>query len=150
MASPIEAQMILCDAAQADQSGKLHMLGAGWHMTGSPTAPQAVAVMIKVPWDRTNQKIPITLRLLDSDGKAVCLPTPNGSSALEIKTLVEVGRPAGIAHGSYIPAAFAVNVGSMPLTPGRYVWHLTAGETERQEPFQVFGLPGTSPQHHGT
>ena len=74
MASPLEAQVILCDAAVADPGGKVHMLGAGWSMTGSPTAPQAVAVLMKIPWDRANQKIPMALRLLDADGKPVKLP----------------------------------------------------------------------------
>ena len=48
----IEAQLLLCDAAVADQAGKLHMLGAGWSVTSSPTSPQAVAVLLKIPWDR--------------------------------------------------------------------------------------------------
>ncbi len=51
-------KLILCDAAQTDAAtGKIHMLGAGWTITSSPTAPHAVALMIQVPWDRTNQKL---------------------------------------------------------------------------------------------
>lgn len=29
MASPVEAMLILCDAAVSDPTGKVHMLGAG-------------------------------------------------------------------------------------------------------------------------
>jgi len=44
MASPVAAQLILCDAAVADQAtGKVHMLGAGWSVTTSPTQQQASA-----------------------------------------------------------------------------------------------------------
>lgn len=69
MASPLDVQVILCDAAQADPgSGKLHMLGAGWSDIGTPTTPHAVAIMIKVPWDRTNQKLPLRLELVDGGG----------------------------------------------------------------------------------
>ena len=50
MASPFHATLILCDAAIVDAGGKVSMLGAGWDMTGSPTALQAVSVLIKVPW----------------------------------------------------------------------------------------------------
>lgn len=58
--SQIGFKLILCDAAQTDAAtGKIHMLGAGWTITGSPTAPHAVALMIQVPWDRTNQKLPV-------------------------------------------------------------------------------------------
>lgn len=43
-------KLILCDAAQAAAAtGKIHMLGAGWMLTGSPTAPHTVALMIQVP-----------------------------------------------------------------------------------------------------
>ena len=55
MASKVEAKLILCDAAQADpNTGKVHMLGAGWSLTRSPTT-HAVVVLMKVPWDRTNE-----------------------------------------------------------------------------------------------
>ncbi|HWE92311.1 MAG TPA: hypothetical protein VG317_22790 [Pseudonocardiaceae bacterium] len=139
MASPIQGQIILCDAAQADPNGKIHILGGGWSVTGSPTAPQAIAVLLKVPWDRTNEKIHVTLRLLDSDGHPVTLPTPQGEQPVRIESDVEVGRPPGVAHGSNIPAAFAVNIAPMPLAPGRYVWEMRAGDTVRDEAFQVVG-----------
>jgi hypothetical protein len=139
MPSPIEAQIILCDAAQADPTGKIHMLGAGWSVTTTPTSPQAVAVMLKVPWDRTNEQIHVILRLLDGDGHPVLLPTPQGDQAVRVESDVEVGRPAGAAHGSHMPAAFAVTIAPMPLAPGRYVWQIQAGDTVRDEVFQVVG-----------
>jgi hypothetical protein len=46
-----------------------------------------------------------------------------------------------MAHGSHIPAAFAVNVAPMPLAPGRYVWEMQAADTIREEAFQVIGSP---------
>lgn len=139
MASPIEAQLILCDAAHADPSGKMHMLGAGWHIVSRPTPPHAIAVMLKVPWDRTNQKIMVSLRLLDDDGHDVALPSGDAPKPLKVETEVEVGRPPGIAAGSYIPAAFAVNIPPLDLSPGRYSWHLEAAEKTLDEPFQVVG-----------
>lgn len=130
MASPVEAQVILCDAAVADTStGKVHMLGAGWSQTGTPTAPQAVVVLAKVPWDRANVKLPTSLKLLDADGRSVELPGPMGPQAIESEFEFEVGRPAGLEHGSPIDASFALNVQPMPLAPGRYEWRLdVAGE----------------------
>ena len=82
MASPLDVQLILCDAAQADAgSGKVHMLGAGWSITSSPTS-HAVALLIKVPWDRANERLNLTLELRDADGGAVLLPTANGNAAV--------------------------------------------------------------------
>jgi hypothetical protein len=120
MASPTEAQLILCDAAVADPAGKVQMLGAGWSITSTPTAPHAVAVLMKVPWDRSNQKLPMKLDLLDSDGHPVVLAGNPITAGGEI----EVGRPPGLAAGSMLDAAFALNVPSLPLQPGRYDWRL--------------------------
>ena len=138
MASPVEAQVILCDAAVADPGGKVHMLGAGWSTTGSPTAPQAVAVLMKIPWDRANQKIPMALRLLDADGGPVKLSGPTGEvQPIENRAELEVGRPPGLAHGSPIDASLALNVAPMPLPPGRYEWRLELGDQTFSASFQV-------------
>lgn len=144
MASPVDAQIILCDSAVADPSGKVHMLGAGWSMTSSPTAPHAVAVLIKVPWDRTNQQIPLKLKLLDSDGHQVSLPTPEGSQVIGASASIEVGRPAGLAAGTPVDASFVLNVPSLPLAPGRYEWRLAIGDDVFHASYTVRGMPPPS------
>lgn len=137
MASPLQVQLVLCDAAQAEPSGKVHMLGAGWSTTRSPTS-HAVAVLIKVPWDRANQRLPLTLVLLDADGAPVRLETPDGSvTTVEQRGEIEVGRPPGLAAGSMLDAAFALNVPSLPLAPGRYEWRLEVAEHTQAAPFTV-------------
>lgn len=137
MASPVDAQMILCDAAVSDPSGKLHMLGAGWAVVGTPTAPHAVAVLARIPWDRANQQIPLSLKLLDSDGHAVVVSTPQGDQPIEQDVSLEVGRPPGITHGSPLTASFALNVPPLPLAPGRYEWRLKIAQTELTASFEV-------------
>jgi len=141
MASPIQTKMILCDHAVADPSGKVHMLGAGWSVTGTPTAPQAVAVLIKIPWDRANQKILMKLELSDADGHPVSIDTARGLQVVEAGAVFEVGRPAGMAPGSMIDASFALNIPPMPLPPGRYQWRLTVGDHEEFESFEVRRRP---------
>ena len=137
MASAIEAVVLLCDAAQADPSGKIHMLGAGWSMTGSPTAPSAVAVMLKIPWDRSNEKLPTAMTLVDADGTPLSVPgMPEG---ITVERVVEVGRPPGLAHGSTIDAAWAVGVPPLPLPPGRYQWRLDVAGQQFSAGFQVRG-----------
>lgn len=135
MASPIEATVLLCDAAQADPSGKLHMLGAGWSITSSPTAPSAVAVLLQIPWDRANQKLRIQLQLENADGDHV-----EGAPSL-VDGSIEVGRPPGVPPGSPIDAAFQVTVPPLPLQPGRYVWRLHIAEQQFSARFLVRETP---------
>lgn len=136
MASPIEAVLILADAAQA-AGGKVHMLGAGWSITSSPTAPSAVVGLIKVPWDLANQKIAMSVHLVNEDGRSVRIPGPNGEEEVQFTADLEVGRPPGLKHGTPIDASFVVNIGPLPLAPGRYTWQLELGDDMVSSSFQV-------------
>jgi hypothetical protein len=130
-------KVILCDAAQSDPStGKIHMLGAGWSMIKSPT-PHAVALLIQVPWDRANERLSVRVELLDADGKPVKLGGPEGDEPIAAEAELEVGRPPGVDRGSPLNAAFALNVGPLPLSPGRYEWRATVAEDSLGESFQV-------------
>src|ERR1700709_2268617 len=135
LASPVHATLILCDAAASDPSGKLHMLGAGWSVTGTPTAPAAVAILMKIPWDRAHENVSLTLRLEDADGQPVVL----AGEVIQMISEIEVGRPPGLDPGSPIDASFQLGLQSMPLTPGRYLWRLTVSNDEFTEGFQVRG-----------
>lgn len=138
MAHPLEVQLLLCDAAQADPTtGKVHMLGAGWSTTRSPFQ-HAVVVLVKVPWDRANIPLPLTLDLLTDDGSPQVLDGPEDSKGgIHAEGKIEVGRPAGIAHGSMLDHSFALNVPPIPLQPGRYEWRLQLAELERVASFTV-------------
>jgi hypothetical protein len=142
MTPSLEVQLLLCDAAQADPGGKVHMLGAGWSVTGSPTAPQAVVALIKVPWDRTNQELPLRLQLLDADGHPVLLPTDTDQpETVDLRSGLEVGRPPGLLAGSTVDASFVMNVPPLPLPAGRYEWRLQCGEEYFSAFFQVQAPP---------
>ncbi len=142
MASPIEAQLLLSDAAQVDPAGKVHILGAGWSVTGTPTPPHAVVAFINVPWDRTNVTLPTMLRLVDEDGRGVGLTQPDGTEEpLQLLNDLEVGRPPGIRPGTPIGTSFALNVSPMPLPPGRYTWRLDVAEESFATSFTVMSPP---------
>ena len=113
MASPVAATLLLSDAAVADPSGKIHMLGAGWSVTSAPTPPMAVAMFLKIPWDRANQRLTLRLELLDADGQPV--RPGGGPEAVVIPAEVEVGRPAGVEHGSMLDAAYAISISALPI-----------------------------------
>jgi hypothetical protein len=120
----MRASLILADFAESDPGGKVHILGAGWSVTGPQASPQAVVGFIQVPPDRVGNPIPFTLRLADRTGELVEVPGPAGMQRLEINGQVEVQEPQGWDRSTDLNAAFAVNV-LLPLSPGQsYTWTL--------------------------
>lgn len=142
----MRASLILADyAAQDTPGGKVHLMGAGWSVTGPAPTTHAVAAFVKVSWDETNVPHAVALRLVDSDGAIVKVPGPEGEQPIEFPGNLEVPRPAGIPHGSEIDATFVVNIGALPLTPGqRYRWELEIdGELRASEPFLARSMPAS-------
>jgi hypothetical protein len=121
----MKVTIMLADAAQA-VNGKLYIIGGGWSMTGPAPAAYAIALKVEVPWDETNKRHTLILRLLDEDGQPVRIAAPSGEQVvLEIPADFEVGRPAGVRAGSPIDMPVVVNIGPMPLQPDRrFVWRL--------------------------
>lgn len=127
----MKVTMLLADYAQAAE-GKLNVIGGGWNVTGPHPVPFAIALLFEIPWDRTNEKITFKLELVDSDGHAVTVDTPEGEQPLFIGGEFEVGRPAGIKRGAPLHFPVALNMGPQPIPPGdRYEWRLTVnGESD--------------------
>jgi hypothetical protein len=122
----VEAHILLADAAQRDQAGKVHALGLGWSTTTTPLPPQAIVVLIKVPWDQANRVHRLVVELLDADGRPVSTTGPVGDQPIRIEGDFEAGRPPGIPQGSPLDlsATFAI-AGGLPLAEGRYTWNLS-------------------------
>jgi hypothetical protein len=131
----MEATLLLANSAEPTPTGTVSALGIGWSMISTPTPPVALVILIKVPWDVTNVKHELLLKLVDADGHDVMLGvTPFGDPApLEIRGEFEVGRPAGLPHGTAIDQAMPINVGAgLPLVPGlSYEWRLIIDGEER-------------------
>lgn len=71
---------------------------------------------------------------------AVEVPTLFGPQPLQVEMDFEVGRPPGLVRGSTIDHALALNIGGLPLQPGRYEWRLQIGDEQRDNwraPFLV-------------
>jgi len=123
----MKVTVLLADSAQADQAGKVHALGLGWTLTGSPSPPMAVVLLIDVEWTETNQKYRVKAELLTADGRPVMAEGPAAPVPVAFEGEFEVGRPPGIPHGTPGRLPVAVNIGpGLPLVPGqRYVWRAT-------------------------
>ncbi len=117
--------MLLCDFAQV-ADGKLYISGGGWSVAGPQPSPSAIALKIDVPWDRTNNRIRLRLRLLGQDGQSVMQQGQQGASPVEVNAEFEVGRPPGVSVGTPIDVPLAMNIPPMSLPPGqRFSWELT-------------------------
>jgi hypothetical protein len=118
----VEATLLLANSAE-DHDGMVSALGLGWSMTASPTPPMALVLLMKVPWDQTNQPHKVQIKLVDSDGQAPLIGQDDkGNPApIQIDGQFEVGRPPGIPHGTAIDNSLVIN-----LPPGML---LNAGTT---------------------
>lgn len=123
---------------RAGSGGKLHILGAGWdHLTvvGQPVG-MALAILVKVPWDETNRRHDLEVRLLTDDG----LPVEVQGTEVQARGPIEVGRPAGLRPGTEITLPVAMGFQGLSLDQGRFVWEFRiAGDLIARSPFQVGG-----------
>lgn len=118
---------MLADAAQADPSGKAHALGLGWNITGTPTSPMALLLLVEVGWNEANQRHRISAELHDEDGAPVLFPGENGELVpIRFEGDYEVGRPPGSIAGMPLGIPIVMNIGpGIPLQSGcRYRWHV--------------------------
>ncbi len=132
--------MFLADYAVVSD-GKLTIVGGGWSQTGPEPASFGIGLLIQVPWDQSNTVHSFSVELLDSDGAAVVLETPEDEEqAVAFGGEFEVGRPPGLKPGTPLDFPVAMNSTPLPLEAGRYEWRLTIDGEGRQDwtlPFTV-------------
>lgn len=127
--------MLLCDAAD-EVGGKLFVLGGGWsHLALVDTpVPMALAVLIAVPWDRTNHRMTVSVKLVTDDGGQVEIE----GQIVGASGQVEVGRPPGIKPGSELNLPLAFKFNGLALSQGGYRWELEIDGTQMAiTPFRV-------------
>jgi len=144
---PIEADVLLCDAAQ-EVGGKLFILGAGWSRALSQgPVTMALAIKLSLPWHTANHPMEILIALLTEDGR----PVPDASGKpVQIEGNLEVGRPPGLRQGTHLDSSFAITVTALPLLPGHYRWELSiAKELLKTIPFEMIEIHSChSPKLH--
>lgn len=132
----MKVTMLLADAAQVVDN-KLYILGGGWSITGPDPTPSAIAMKLDVPWDLAGSRHSWELALLDEDGVPVFFGEGPDSQALVIANDFELVQPDGVPPGTPLELAMAINLGPLPLPPGkRFVWQLTI-DGQSHEDWQV-------------
>jgi len=141
----MRAAIVLGDFAEVDSaSGKVHILGAGWSMTGPGPSTQAVVAFLQVPPDRVGEPIPVILRLLDRAHRVVEVPGNLGApQRLEITGQVVIREPEGWDHSTELEAVFSVNLLMLLLPPGHsYTWSIEVdGKELANTEFQTRSSP---------
>ncbi len=131
--------MMLCDSAQC-ADGKLYILGGGWSVVGPDPIPSAIAIKLDVDWTETGRHS-WRLSLVDEDGQPVLVDTPNGTHPMGVGGEFVAERPVGVAAGSPIDVALAVNFGPLPLEPSkRYAWSLTIDDEVKPDWVLAFSV----------
>jgi hypothetical protein len=121
----VQVNVMLADFAQV-ADGKLNVIGGGWSVTGPDPCPFALAGLFEVPWHMTNRQHAFRFELIDLDGNAIVVETPEGDQEVAFDGAFEVGRPAGLRVGGTQRVPFALNGGALPLEPGmHYEWRLS-------------------------
>jgi hypothetical protein len=138
---------LLADSAQVAE-GKVNMLGGGWSVIVAG-GPFAVCGKIHIPWHAGTDWHTLKLELVDADGDALHVPTPDGQ---EQPLVIELPpyRPNIAPHvkpGSWLDWPFAVNVGpGLPLRPGTfYEWRISINGTHQDDWSLAFSTAPVAP-----
>lgn len=134
----MEAFALLCDFAEVI-NGKLYIMGGAWtQVTKVTPLTFTLAAKIDVPYDRTNERLLVEARLVDPDGHIVRV----GGMDVQMMATFEVGRPAGIKHGTPMPVPLAWKFVGLDLDFGSYEFRISVeNETIATASFDVIRPP---------
>lgn len=125
----MNATILLCDAAMVSEA-KLFVLGGGWSLVGPGPTPMAIALKMDIEFDSVDEEHHWELFLEDVSGQAVVFDTPDGPRPVEVRGDFRVGHPEELPPGSLIPVNIAINLGPLPLEPGKsFIWKLSIDGT---------------------
>jgi hypothetical protein len=136
--------LLLADRAEVSQ-GKLYIMGGSFDTCVAASLPApvqfGVALVIRVPWNETNEKHDLALQIVTADGQSIA----------EMKMAFNTGRPSFLGKGDEQRVPFAIPQISLALPSfGTYVVRTTVnGQPGPMVPFhvrQVVGGLGGVPQ----
>lgn len=123
-ARDLRVTLVLSDWAES-VNGKLYMMGGGWTMILSDRpVPMAISALIHVPYDQTNKRRNLQLRLVNEDGAGYPTDDP-----VKVEFGVEVGRPPGMRAGEESCVPFAIRLPAVLFKAGGYRAEVHEGET---------------------
>ena len=124
---------MLADHAEV-ADGKLFINGGGWTLTGPTPTPFAIAMTLEMPRESAGVQRTVRWDLLDDQGHPVLVPGPMGVTPMVIQGQFTPPESEDLPDGAPLTAAFAINVGPVPIPPGgRYEWRLMIDEETHED-----------------
>jgi hypothetical protein len=128
----------VADHAEA-VNGKLYLLGAGWSDIVQPVGPNGqpgvvhmgIAVSIRVGWNETNRRFPLTITVVHEDGDEIA----------KLPAQIEAGRPPGSIPGTDFRSLLAVSANLIFPKLGRYEVRADLEDQQRHVTFRVYAVP---------
>ena len=133
--------LILTDSSEAI-NGKLYAIGGGWNMLRFPEPPRemsfGIAFGIDVPWDETNLRQELGLRIEDPDGEVL-----GDEFGLDFET----GRPPGLVPGQDQRIVLSLTAALTFEKAGPHAVVMSARESEiGRSRFYVLEVPELRPE----
>ncbi len=125
-------------------NGLLYLMGAGWTDHWRQLPPEGsrippthfgIGMAIIVPWDETNRRHHVVVRIENSDGREL----------IKVESDVEMGRPPGSQAGQDFRSVLAINANVEFPAAGTYRVVATTGESQKHVTFRVNNGPATIP-----
>lgn len=125
-------------------NGLLYMMGAGWTDLWRQIPPQGgrippahfgIGVAVLVPWNETNHRHHVAVRVENSDGREL----------ITAESEVDMGRPPGSQPGQDFRAVLAINANVEFPGAGRYRVVASVGDNQRCVTFRVNDVPAPIP-----
>lgn len=147
----VDVTILLADAANLDDAGRVNALGLGWEIIGPPPLSGfTVIVKLTASEERRGERFTIRLQLLDSTGTPVVWGQKDPAEPLDVQFNVEVSRASTVPAGMKEGAAVILEMGpGLLLEPGIHEWVASVdGETKPhwRQPFYVRAKPDEFPR----
>jgi uncharacterized protein DUF6941 len=129
----MKIRLLLANYAEV-QANLLYAMGIGWTQIGPAPSPFAIAALIEVGWDETNQPYRLAFNIVDVDEQPFLVPTPMGDQPFQLSAELRVGRPPDSVPGAKFLTPVAINVQPLQFQAGRhYVVRATVNGDVRDE-----------------
>lgn len=118
--------VLLADSAQADPSGKVHLLGVGWTRTAVPTGPVAIVVLLRMESvDEARLPHHVELELIDGENSPMkFLPGPGTT---RVTATIEPNPAADIELPAVAPIVLQLGPLDLPVDK-TLTWRVTVDD----------------------